>query len=75
MKPNKNYFFLFIQNTCWNMAQGKDLTSTEKHKITVCEWEYVHFGDIKGVLQKSSNDKEDSWKYNQVENSKQRKKL
>ena len=38
------------------MGKGKDTTAAEKQKIRVTEWGNVHFGDIKGALQRSSKE-------------------
>ena len=40
------------------MCKVMDLTIDVKQKITVIAHENVHFGDIKGALKESSNDKE-----------------
>ena len=45
------------------MGKEKDQSTTEKENNKVIEWGKIHFGDIKGALQRSSNDKEGSWKY------------
>ena len=61
-------YFLFVNDVCWNIGkQGESNNNWKTENNKVIEWGNVHFGNIKGALQSSMNNKVVCWKYNQVE--------